>query len=111
MKLLTAVVLVGGKALRMRPYTEEIPKCMVEVAGHPLIYWILTWLKINGIERVVLGVAYKKDIVIDYITKNNFGMGVSWNDHTDAEETGDAIRLAVERQKVTDDVFLVMHGD
>lgn len=111
MELKTTLVLVGGKALRMRPLTEEIPKCMVEVAGKPLLYWILRWLKANGITKVVLGVAYKKEVVMEYATKNNEGLTVVFNDHSDAEETGDAIRQAIEKQNITDAVFLVMNGD
>ena len=111
MELKTAVVLVGGKALRMRPLTEEVPKCMVEVSKKPLLYWILTWLKLNGIMRVVLGVAYKKELVMDYVKNNPFGLDIACNDHSVAEDTGDAIRLAIENQNVNDDVFLVMNGD
>lgn len=111
MSLKTAIVLVGGKALRMRPITEEIPKTMVEVAGKPLLYWILKWLKLNNIEKVILGVAHKKEIIIDYIRNNDFGLTIVCNDHSEAEETGDAIRLAIERQNVQDDSFLVMNGD
>ena len=109
--LQTALVLVGGKALRMRPITEEIPKCMVEVAGKPLVFWILQWLRANGVKKVILGVDHKKEMVIDYAQQHDFGLSVVCNDLSGAEETGDAIRLAIERQGITDDVFLVMNGD
>lgn len=110
-ELRTAVVLVGGKALRMRPLTEEIPKCLVEVAGKPLLFWVLNWLRVNGIKKIILGVAHKKEMVIEYVSKNDFGMQIVCNDHSEAEETGDAIRLAIEKQNVNDEVFLVMNGD
>jgi len=111
MNLKTAVVLVGGKGIRLRPYTNDIPKCMIEVSGKPLLYWILKWLKNNGIKRVVLGVAYKKNAVEEYVRENEFDMDVILNDHTGAEGTGDAFRLAIENQNITDDIFLAMNGD
>lgn len=111
MKLKTAVILVGGKAMRLRPYTEDIPKCMVEVSGKPLVYWILKWLKANGIEKVVLGVAYKKEVIEKYVRENDFGIKIILNDHTQAEGTGDAFRLAIENQCIDDEVFLGMNGD
>lgn len=77
MGLKTAVILVGGKALRMRPFTEEVPKCMVKVAGKPLLFWILKWLKNNGIRKVILGVAYKKELVINYV-KDNYMFLQTW---------------------------------
>ncbi|MBI4182108.1 MAG: nucleotidyltransferase family protein [Candidatus Aenigmarchaeota archaeon] len=111
MKLKTAVVLVGGKALRLRPLTEDVPKCMIELSGRPLLSWILAWLKNNGIERVVLGVAYKKEVIEQYVQQNDFGMRIELNDHSGADGTGEAFRLAVERKDVRDEVFLAMNGD
>lgn len=111
MKLKTAVVLVGGKGIRLRPLTEDIPKCMITISGKPLLYWILKWLKNNEIEKVILGVAYKKELIEEYIKNNDFGVKIVFNNHTDAEGTGDAFRLAIENQNVKDEVFLAMNGD
>lgn len=106
----TAVLLVGGASLRMQPLTTDKPKCMVEVNGKPILYWILKWLKFHGIENVVLGVAYKKDIVIDYVKVNNFGLNIMISEHTVEGETGEGFRLAIERY-VKDENFVAMNGD
>ncbi|HEX2053554.1 MAG TPA: NTP transferase domain-containing protein, partial [Actinomycetota bacterium] len=45
-----AVVLAGGKATRMRPYTDDRPKAMVEVAGTPIVEHQIRWLKANGVD-------------------------------------------------------------
>ena len=106
----TAVLLVGGASLRMHPLTLDKPKCMVEVNGKPVLYWILKWLKNHSIENVVLGVAYKKDMVIDYIKNNDFGLNAMISEHTIEGETGEGFRLAVERY-VKDENFVAMNGD
>lgn len=111
MKLTTAVVLVGGKGMRLRPLTNDTPKCMITVSGKPLLHWIMRWLKNNGIERVVLGVAYKKEVIEEYVKGTDFGMDVLLNDHSEAEGTGDAFRLAIENQDIRDELFLAMNGD
>lgn len=108
----TAVLLVGGRALRLRPYTDDIPKCMVDINGKPLIDWILEWLKENGIESVVLGVAYKKELVMNYIGDGSkFGLNVRYNDDSGAHGTGNAFRLAIVNCNITDEHFLAMNGD
>ncbi len=56
--LKTAIVLAGGLGVRLRPFTEEMPKAMVEVQGKPLLHWIILWLAKNDIERIVMGVEY-----------------------------------------------------
>ncbi len=108
--LTTAVVLVGGSGLRMRPLTEDMPKCMIPLHGRPLIHWTLTWLKEQGINHVVLGVSYCKDAVISYVRDHPFGMRVDFSEHTQEGETGEGFRLAIERY-VADDNFFAMNGD
>lgn len=109
-KIKTAVILVGGAGLRMRPLTEDLPKCMIPLHGKPLIYWTLTWLKENGFEHVVLGVSYLKETVINYIKKNPFGIRIDFSEHSQEGETGEGFRLAIQRY-VNDENFLAMNGD
>jgi len=106
----TAVILVGGAGLRMRPFTEDKPKCMVPINGKPLIHWTLYWLKSNGFKHVVLGVAYHKEVVIDYVKANLQGLKVDFSEHTVEGETGEGFRLGISRF-VNDEDFLAMNGD
>ncbi|MBU5537494.1 MAG: nucleotidyltransferase family protein [Candidatus Aenigmatarchaeota archaeon] len=106
----TAVVLVGGAGLRMYPLTENKPKCMIEIAGKPILFWVLNWLKSNGIKNVVVGVAYKKEIVVNYLKNNNFGLNIAISEHSVEGETGEGFRLAIERY-VNDENFIAMNGD
>lgn len=110
--LKTAIIIAGGKGLRLMPYTTDIPKPMVMVLNKPLLHWILDWLVENGIKKVIIGVDYKKEIVIDYV-KNNYSnnLEIVFNDHHGAKGTGDAFRMAIENQNVQDEEFIAMNGD
>lgn len=109
-KIKTAVILVGGSGLRLRPLTEDIPKCMVSLQGKPLIYWTLAWLRNYGFKHVVLGVAYHKEAVVNYLTTHPVGMRIDFSEHTEEGETGEGFRLAISRF-VDDENFLAMNGD
>jgi len=109
-KVQTGVILVGGAGLRMRPLTEDLPKCMMPLHGKPLIHWTLTWLRDYGFNHVVLGVAYRKEAVIEYVRENPVGVDVDFSEHTQEGETGEGFRLAIERH-VSDEDFLAMNGD
>ena len=107
----TAVVLAGGQGLRLRPITSEIPKAMIRVAGKPLLQWVLEWLKLNSISNVVLGVAYRKEKIIDYFRDGErFGITIRYSTHTVEGGTSEGFRLAIQRH-VKDDTFLAMNGD
>ncbi len=109
-KIETAVILVGGAGLRMRPFTEDMPKCMVPIKGKPLIHWTVSWLKSNGLKHLVMGVAYHKEVVIDYLKNNSQGLKIDFSEHTVEGETGEGFRLAITRF-VKDSDFLAMNGD
>jgi len=106
----TAVILVGGAGLRLRPYTEDVPKCMIPLQGKPLLYWILTWLRDYGFNHIVLGVSYHKETVVNYVKENPVGATVDFSEHTQEGETGEGFRLAIKRH-VRDENFLAMNGD
>lgn len=60
---LTAVLLVGGKGERLRPFTETMPKALVPLMGRPLLYHLLKALSLAGISRFVLCVGYKAEAI------------------------------------------------
>jgi len=109
-KIRTGVVLVGGVGLRMQQLTIDTPKAMIKLHGKPILYWTLNWLKKYGFKHVVLGVAYLKEVIIDYIKSNSFGLDIDFSVHTVEGETGEGFRLAIERY-VHDENFLAMNGD
>ncbi|HEV8289858.1 MAG TPA: glycosyltransferase [Candidatus Norongarragalinales archaeon] len=108
----TAVILAGGGGTRLKPFTEDNPKPMVLVAGRPLLYWVVQWLKKHGIKKIVLGVAWKKEKIIDYFRENgNFGCEVHFSEHTMEGGTAQGFRLAIERFVKTEENFVAMNGD
>jgi len=107
----TAVILAGGQGLRLRPLTNDFPKAMINVAGKPLLEWTLDWLKENEIYNIIIGVAYKKDKIIDYFGDGErFGVKIRYSTHTVEGGTIEGFRLAIARY-VSDDFFLAMNGD
>lgn len=110
-KVKTAVVLAGGAGLRLRPLTRDQPKVMVRVLDKPILQWVIEWLRHSGITRVILGVAYCKEAVMNHFgAGSKFGVEISYSVHSVDGETGEGFRLAISRY-VRDDVFVAMNGD
>lgn len=67
MEKYAAVILAAGKGTRMNEgQASHIPKVMFEIAGKPIIGWSVRLIKDAGIEKVVLVVGYKKELVENY---------------------------------------------
>ena len=48
-----SIILAAGEGKRLRPLTNNIPKCMVKVDGKPLIEHQVSCLKRSGIEKLI----------------------------------------------------------
>ena len=108
-KIKTAVILAGGAGLRMG--RTDRPKPMIDIKSKPLLHWTLEkWLSAYDIQHIVFGVAYKKEVVIDYFTKNNLEMKIDFSEHSVEGETGEGFRKAISRF-VEEETFLAMNGD
>jgi mannose-1-phosphate guanylyltransferase len=73
-----AILLAGGLGTRLRPLTNSVPKCLVPVAGRPLLeYWFLA-LNRAGIRDVLINTHHLRSQVSDFIEhKNKQGWSVT----------------------------------
>ena len=63
--MLKGLILAGGRGKRVGETTDEINKCMIEVAGKPLIENSLNYAIDSGVEEIVLVVGYKAEDIIN----------------------------------------------
>ena len=108
--VLPVAILSGGLATRLRPLTQSIPKAMIELNGEPFIAHQLRLLSSRGIQRAVLCVAYRGEMIRDFV-----GDGKRFGLHVDVMfdgpvllGTAGAIRRAV---PLLGDNFFVLYGD
>ncbi len=106
-----AIILAGGLGTRLRSVVSDIPKCMAPVNGIPFINFVITYLKNEGVERIILSLGYKSEVVIAHVEKT-FTKKVIEIDHVIEETplgTGGAIKLAC--TKVKGKHVLILNGD
>ncbi len=110
MDMTKAVILAGGYGKRLRPLTDERPKPMVEVNGKPIIEWQIVWLKKYNVRSFVFLTGYKREVLIEWVTKNAERLGISYMFLTENEPLGTG--GAVKRLKdFLHEEFLVLNGD
>lgn len=62
-----AFLLAAGLGTRLHPITHTIPKCLVPVAGKPLINWWFELLEKNGVNEVLINLHHLPEKVTDHI--------------------------------------------
>ncbi len=65
-----AILLAGGYGTRLRPITDTIPKCLVEIQGKPLLdYWLELLLQ-GEIDQVLINTHYLANLVEQHIEQS-----------------------------------------
>ena len=72
-----AILLCAGKGLRLRPYTNNIPKCLMPIKGKPLLEIWLSKLKNIGINEFLVNTHYLSHKVTSYIHNSEFSDSVT----------------------------------
>ncbi len=103
-----AIILSSGKGTRMMPLTKDTPKPMLEVNGEPLIAHKIKLLEDASINEIFINVAYKKDVITNYIKSLN--KNIHLIDEGD-EPLGTAAGIRNIVSQVKDESFIVINSD
>lgn len=105
-----AIILAGGKGIRLYPLTEDTPKALLLVNNKPLLWYQLNLLEASGFAQVlVVTVADMLPQIQDYVSREYDGkIYVELCEVEDNMETADALRSIADKIK-TD--FIVLAGD
>jgi len=104
-----AVIMAGGIGVRLKPLTNEIPKPMIKVAGHPILEHIILHLTASGIRTIYLAVNYLADVIEDYFEDGSmFGCRIQYLREKTPLGTAGALRLLPEKPKCP---IFVVNGD
>ena len=102
-----AFILAAGLGTRLRPYTDDRPKPLVEVAGRTLLDRTLDHLHDAGVNEAVLNLHYLPEKIPEHLkSRNDFTF--HYSTENDLLDTGGGIKKALE---YFDDPFFVLSGD
>ncbi|WP_304451292.1 nucleotidyltransferase family protein [Nocardiopsis sp. YSL2] len=106
-----ALILAGGQATRLRPYTDTRPKAMVEVAGRPIIDYQLEWLTEHGVEQVVVSCGYKAEVLREHLDARRSGPEITLLVEDEPLGRGGALRYASSGLRDQDAPYFALNGD
>ncbi len=62
-----AILIAAGRGKRLGAHTDEVPKCMVEVAGMPILGWVWKALASVGVDELVVIRGYRGDVLEPFV--------------------------------------------
>lgn len=105
------VILAGGFGTRLQPFTNFLPKCMMDVNGKPFLEHQLELLKKNGFTDIILSIGYMGNEIKEYFSDRDMSMNITFSQEDSPLGTGGALRLIKEKGIKLDDCFFVINGD
>ncbi|MFJ6726513.1 MULTISPECIES: sugar phosphate nucleotidyltransferase [unclassified Streptomyces] len=105
-----AVILAGGKGVRLRPYTTALPKPLVPIGDqHAILEIVLRQLANSGFTSVTLAIGHLGEIIRAYV-----GDGSQWGltvDYATEESPLGTMGPLLNLRDRLPESFLVMNGD
>jgi len=62
-----AVILAAGLSKRLRPLTDEIPKCLLNLGKSNLLHMTIENVLMNGIDEFVIVTGFKENLIKNYV--------------------------------------------
>ena len=103
----TGMVLAAGLGMRMRPITDRLPKPLVTLGGRTLLDHAIDRLAASGVERVVVNVHYKPEMIAAHLAERR-SPAITLVHEGERLETGGGVFNALD---ALGDVFYVANAD
>lgn len=100
-----AIVMAAGKGTRMK---SDLPKVLVPLGGRPMVEYVLDAIYAAGIERVVVVVGYRADLVRETLGKHR---GVTFVEQSPQLGTGHAVMACRDALQDHRGPVLILTGD
>ncbi len=101
------LILSAGIGTRLHPLTRTQPKCLVHVAGRPMMEYQLDSLRRAGVESCTIVVGYMAEAVTGYFGSDYRGIALSYVKNTAYATTNNLYSLWLARAEFDDDILLL----
>ncbi|QVJ82015.1 Choline kinase [Prevotella sp. khp1] len=105
------VILAAGMAKRLRPLTDEKPKCLLEVGGKTLLQRTVDAMISAGVKEFVVVTGYRAEMIREFLTVNYQLSIINYIDNVDFEHNNNIFSLWLAMQKLHGQEVLLMDSD
>ena len=109
-RVTTALLLAAGSGNRLQPLTDFIPKCLIEINGHPILKRLIDNLCDNGFKRLVIVVGYMDHCIRRFVNEYAGDLTVEFITNPLFQTTNNIYSLWLARNKI-EESFLLVESD
>lgn len=91
-----AMIFAAGLGTRLKPYTDQKPKALIEIDGVPMLERIILKMKSIGIQHIVINLHHFPEQIVSFLkSKNFFDLQILFSYETESLlETGGGLKKA-----------------
>ncbi len=91
-----AMIFAAGLGTRLKPLTDDRPKALIEIAGKPLLEYVISRLISFGFREITINVHHFADQILDFLKKRQFKEVRFYisDEHDQLRDTGGGLKRA-----------------
>ena len=105
------VILAAGMAKRLRPLTDERPKCLLTVGQRTLLQRTVDGILTAGITELVVVTGYRSQMIRDFLTEHYSTLTIHFIDNPDYAHNNNIFSLWLTRPYTEGRDFLLLDSD
>jgi glucose-1-phosphate cytidylyltransferase len=105
------VILCGGRGTRLQERTREIPKPLVEIGPHPIVWHVVQLYAVQGFTEFVLCTGYKGELIEQFAREAAWPEGIDVRCVDTGLDTPTGGRIARVREVIGDRRFCATYSD
>ena len=110
-KLKKALILAGGKGVKMRPFTYEMPKCLIPVNGRPVLDYTIENLRRHDIRDIILSIGYHGEKIREHVGDGGrYGVKITYLEQK-SSAAGTAAPLRQAKKLLGAEPFVLYYAD
>jgi len=107
----SAILLAAGRGKRLRPYTDIIPKPLLEVNGRATLDYVLCAVAKAGIKRVCIVTHHLEEKIFEYVGDGSrWNLSVTFTRQNELRGNGDAL-MSVTKDWIQHEATMVVATD
>ncbi len=105
------IILAAGIASRLRPLTDNTPKCLLKVGGKPILQRAIDNLIENSINDFVIVTGYLKEQIEKFINETYPSLNVEFLYNEDFDSTNNIYSLWLAKESLKNKDFILFDSD